>query len=310
MNSQHVTSTIFMVRPVNFAFNEQTALSNTFQDQTTRSLAVHDEALKEFDNFVSILRDNDVTVIVIDDKPDLQTPDSIFPNNWISTHPDGKIFVYPMEASNRRLERRPEILEELRSRFMIESEVDLTYLESEKKYLEGTGSMVLDRKNKLAFACISPRTDQKALSIFCDLSGYKPVVFHAFSQSGKAIYHTNVMMCIGDLFTVICLEAITSEKERNQTKNLILASGKELVEISYQQMKCFAGNMLQLQNNKGDKLLVMSQQARESLNDSQFNTLAKYCKILSSPLHTIENCGGGSARCMIAEIYLEAKKVY
>jgi hypothetical protein len=302
-----VTSTVFMVRPVNFAFNEQTACNNAFQDQNARNLEVHYEALNEFDDFVKVLRNHEVNVIVIEDKPDPHTPDSIFPNNWISTHNDGKVFIYPMEANNRRLERRPEILEELHKYFKIETEVDLTYLESEKKYLEGTGSMVLDRKNRLAYACVSPRTDQKALTIFCDLSGYKPVVFHAYGQSGKAIYHTNVMMCAGELFTVICLESITNVKERKKVSDVILASGKEIIDISYEQMKHFAGNMLQLRNNNGNNLLVMSQQARESLNLNQLDTLERYCKIVSSPLNTIENCGGGSARCMIAEIYLEAR---
>ncbi|MFD2162966.1 citrulline utilization hydrolase CtlX [Paradesertivirga mongoliensis] len=301
----HTTFTVFMVRPVNFAFNQQTAKSNAFQDVKTQELNLHDQALKEFDQFVKVLRDNDVNVIVIDDKPDPHTPDSIFPNNWISTHSDGKVFIYPMEASNRRNERRPEILEELRNRFRIESEIDLTFLESEGKYLEGTGSMVLDRQNKLAYACISPRTDKKALTIFCDLSGYKPVVFHAFDKSGQAIYHTNVMMCIGDLFAVICLESITNADERERISNLLLASGKEIIDISYEQMRKFAGNMLHLTNSKGQSLLVMSRQAHLSLSATQQHIIDRYCKIVSSPLYTIESGGGGSARCMIAEIYLE-----
>lgn len=303
----YYTSTVFMVRPVNFAFNEQTAHSNAFQDRKSKDLEVHDKALKEFDDFVQVLRDNGLNVIVIEDKPAPHTPDSIFPNNWISTHTDGKVFIYPMEASNRRFERRPEIIEELRNKFKIESEVDLTYLESQNKFLEGTGSMVLDRKNKLAYACISPRTDKKALNIFCDLSGYKPVVFHAFGPSGKAIYHTNVMMCVGEQFAVICLEAIRDAAEREYVKNLLETSGKEVVEISLQQMHRFAGNMLQLTSNDGAALLVMSQQAYQSLSNSQIKQLTKYCKIVSSPLNTIENCGGGSARCMIAEIYLEVQ---
>jgi hypothetical protein len=302
MNS---TSTVLMVRPVNFAFNEQTACSNSFQNDKTRDLQVHDQALKEFDEFVVTLRQNDVTVLVIEDKPKPYTPDSIFPNNWISTHTDGKVFIYPMAANNRRFERRPEILDELRSKFKIESEIDLSYLESEEKYLEGTGSMVLDRQNKLAYACISPRTDQKALAIFCDLSGYKPVVFHAFDRKGTAIYHTNVMMCVGELLAVICLEAITNPKERQHVSQLLSTSGKEIVEISYEQMKQFAGNMLQVRSNRGDHLLVMSQQAHQSLSPYQIQKIEKYCRIVSAPLDTIESCGGGSARCMIAEIYLE-----
>ena len=181
------TSTILMVRPANFAFNEQTAHSNAFQGRKTSELDIHKKALKEFDDFVMVLKENYVNVLVIEDKPEPYSPDSIFPNNWISTHADGKIFIYPMEAQNRRFEKRPDILEEVRNKFKIESEIDLSYLESEGKYLEGTGSMVLDRQNKLAYACISPRTDQKALTIFSDLSGYDPVVFHAFDKKDKAI---------------------------------------------------------------------------------------------------------------------------
>lgn len=301
------TSTILMVRPVNFAFNEQTAHSNAFQDQKKKELEVHDKALKEFDDFVKILKENGINVLVIEDKPEPYSPDSIFPNNWISTHADGKVFIYPMEARNRRFEKRPDILDELRNRFKIESEIDLSYLESEGKYLEGTGSMVLDRQNKLAYACISPRTDQKALTIFSDLSGYNPVIFHASDKNGKAIYHTNVMMCIGELFVIICLQSITDLKERKHVSNLLQASGKEIIEISVEQMYHFAGNMLQLKNNKSESILIMSQQAYLSLNKSQLNPLEKYCRFVSSPLYTIESSGGGSARCMIAEIYLEQK---
>ena len=304
---EHPTSTVFMVRPVNFAFNEQTAPSNAFQDDKTKELNVHDQALKEFDDFVKVLRENGVNVIVVEDKAEPHTPDSIFPNNWISTHTDGKVFIYPMEANNRRLEKRPEILEELRRKFKIESEVDLSYLESEGKYLEGTGSMVLDRQNKLAYACISPRTDKKALKIFCDLCGYKPIVFHAFGKKGKAIYHTNVMMCVGESVAIICLESITDIREREKVSNLLKASGKEIMNISYEQLHKFAGNMLELKNNEGNNLLIMSQQAYKSLSKNQLNTLERYCKIVSSPLDIIERSGGGGARCMIAEIYLEGK---
>ena len=303
----HTTSTVLMIRPVNFAFNEQTATSNTFQDRKTKGQNVHTKAVKEFDNFVKVLRANGLEVITIDDQPEPHTPDSIFPNNWISTHPDGKVFIYPMEARNRRFERRPEILEELRNRFKIESEIDLTYLEAEGKYLEGTGSMVLDRKNHLAYACISPRTSRKALEIFSDLSGYKTVTFQAFSRSGKPIYHTNVMMCIAEMFAVICLEAIPGNDERVAIVERINASEKEVIEITCEQMNHFAGNMLQLKSTNGENLLIMSQQAKQCLSAGQLNKLTKFCRIVSSPLYTIESSGGGSARCMIAEIYLQQR---
>ena len=308
-NSMNTTAQILMVRPVNFAFNVQTAGSNSFQDEKAKNLDVQQSALQEFDGLVELLRANGVQVLVIDDKPSPHTPDSIFPNNWISTHNDGKVFIYPMEANNRRLERRPEFLQELHNKFEIHSEIDLTYLESERKYLEGTGSMVLDRQNKLAYACISPRTDEQALSIFCDLSGYRPITFHAFSQRGKAIYHTNVMMCIGNSFAAVCLDSIPDNAERHSITKSLTESGKEIIPISYEQLKHFAGNMLELQSSKGDSLLVMSQQAYESLSQTQINALSRYTRLVYSPLNTIENCGGGSARCMIAEIYLERTDV-
>ncbi len=300
-------STIMMIRPVNFAFNEQTAGSNAFQDERNKELKVQKKALKEFDDFVTILRENHINVLVFEDNPEPHTPDSIFPNNWISTHSDGKIFIYPMKASNRRFEKRPDIIEELRMKYKIDTEVDLSYLESEGKFLEGTGSMVLDRVKKIAYACISPRTDEKALKLFSDLSGYKPIVFHAFDKKGKAIYHTNVMMCIGETFAVICLESITDNKEKNQLVKSLQASGKKIIDISFEQMYKFAGNMLQLKNTKGDSLLVMSEQARNSLSPQQVEELEQYSKIIASPLNTIESSGGGSARCMIAEIYLAMK---
>lgn len=300
-------STILMIRPVNFAFNDQTSESNAFQNQKARDLKVHKKALKEFDDLVSLLRDNDVNVVVIEDNPEPHTPDSIFPNNWISTHLGGKVFIYPMQAGNRRFERRPEILDMLRTEFQIETEVDLSYLESEGKFLEGTGSMVLDRQNKIAYACVSPRTDIKALNIFCDLSGYKPITFHGFDKEEKAIYHTNVMMCIGESFAVICLDSIRDPKEKKQVIDSLQTSGKEIVELSLEQIYKFAGNMLELKNTKGRNILVMSEQAQQSLSSKQVEQLQQYCKIVSSPLYTIENSGGGSARCMIAEIYLEQK---
>ncbi|MEJ6979284.1 arginine deiminase family protein [Pedobacter sp. P351] len=298
-------STILMIRPVNFTFNEQTAQSNAFQDKKSKDLKVHKKALKEFDNLVSVLKENDLNVMVIEDNPEPHTPDSIFPNNWISTHRGGKVFIYPMNATNRRFEKRPEILDELRNRFQIETEIDLSYLEAEGKFLEGTGSMVLDRQNKFAYACISPRTDIKALNIFCDLSGYKPIIFHGYDKKGTAIYHTNVMMCIGESFAVVCLDSISNKEERKHVINSLQSAGKEIIEISFAQMHKFAGNMLELKNTKGESLLVMSHQALQSLNSKQIQQLEHYCKIISSPLPTIENSGGGSVRCMIAEIYLE-----
>lgn len=298
------TSTILMIRPVNFGFNEQTAWSNAFQNRNAEQQQVQDKALKEFDNLVTILQKNGVEVIVVDDTAEPHTPDSIFPNNWVSFHQDGNVFLYPMMAENRRLERREDIILQLEDEFKIKHIIDLSRFEHENKFLEGTGSMVLDRGNKLAYACLSPRTNQEVLDLFCAQSGYKPVLFHAVDENGMDIYHTNVLMCIGDKFAVICLDSIADEKEKAEVTASLKSTHKEIVAISFTQMNHFAGNMLELKNKDGESLLVMSQSAYQSLNSHQKTTLEKYCKLLYANIHTIESNGGGSARCMIAEVHL------
>jgi hypothetical protein len=304
MTNQQTTSTILMIRPVNFGFNEQTAGSNAFQNRNAVQQQVQDKALAEFDNLVNILKENGVEVIVIDDTPEPHTPDSIFPNNWVSFHQDGNVFLYPMMAENRRLERREDIIMQLEDEFQIKHVIDLSRFEHENKFLEGTGSMVLDRENKIAYACLSPRTNQEVLDLFCSQSGYKPVLFHAVDENGMDIYHTNVLMCIGGKFTVICLDSIADEKEKAEVIASLNATHKEIVAISFAQMNQFAGNMLELKNKAGDNLLVMSQNAYRSLNKDQKETLEKYCKLLYADINTIENNGGGSVRCMIAEVHL------
>ncbi len=299
-----MTSQILMIRPVNFGFNEQTAESNAFQKQSEQA-EVQQNALQEFDNFVKVLRENGVAVKVIDDTAEPHTPDSIFPNNWISFHEDGSVFLYPMQAENRRLERK--VFGPIKEVFEIKQVFDLSYFEHQNQFLEGTGSLVLDRGNKLAYACISPRTNPKVLEEFCKLSGYKTVLFHATDEAGKAIYHTNVLMGIGDRFAVICLDSIQNQTEKTSVKEALQQSGKEIVEISLEQMNAFAGNMLQLQSKFGESLLVMSETAFLSLNQAQIKTLKKYCKLIHSPLNTIETNGGGSARCMMAEVFLPIK---
>lgn len=291
-----------MIRPVNFGFNEQTAESNAFQTPSEQH-GVHENALKEFDQFVAVLRENGVDVTVIDDTPSPYTPDSIFPNNWISFHDDGTIFLYPMQAENRRLERRTDLIDEIRRKFEVKQINNLSSFERDEKFLEGTGSMVLDREHKIAYACLSPRTDLDVLSSFCLQTGYKPVYFHAVDKNGKEIYHTNVMMCVGSKFVVVCLETIVDEAEREQIVETIQNTGKEVVEISIEQMHRFAGNMLQVKNER-EELLVMSEQAYLALSAEQKAKLEKYCRILHSSLDTIETNGGGSARCMMAEIHL------
>jgi len=304
MNNSQTTSTILMIRPVNFGFNEQTAGSNAFQNRNAEQQLVQDKALTEFDAMVAKLRDNGVEVIVIQDTPEPHTPDSIFPNNWVSFHRDGNVFLYPMMAENRRLERREDIILGLENEFQIKNVIDLSRFESENKFLEGTGSMVLDREHKLAYACLSPRTDKDVLDLFCLESGYKPVMFHAVDQRGMDIYHTNVLMCVGSNFVVICLESIRDTDEKFWVIETIAASQKQMIDISFEQMNHFAGNMLEVQNLHGEKLIVMSKSAWDSLNQQQKDKLSSFCKPVYSDISTIESNGGGSARCMMAEVHL------
>jgi hypothetical protein len=293
-----------MIRPVNFGFNEQTAGSNAFQNRNAEQQQVQDKALKEFDNLVQILRENDVEVIVIDDTIEPHTPDSIFPNNWVSFHHDGTVFLYPMMAKNRRLERREDIILQLEDDFKVKHVIDLSHFEHESKFLEGTGSMVLDRENKIAYACLSPRTDKEVLDLFCKESGYRTVLFHAVDQNGMDIYHTNVLMCIGGSFAVICLDSIKDEAEKEKVINALKSTQKQVISISFEQMNHFAGNMLEVQNRAGESLVVMSKSAWDSLSHEQRAILSAFSKPIYADICTIENNGGGSARCMIAEVHL------
>jgi hypothetical protein len=251
-----------------------------------------------------MLRENGVDVTVIDDTPQPYTPDSIFPNNWVSFHDDGTVCLYPMYALNRRQERKPPVLEQIAAKFKINKTVDFSYYENKDLFLEGTGSMVLDRENKIAYASLSPRTDKKVLQVFCEQMGYQAVAFIAADEQGRAIYHTNVMMCVADQYVVICLNSILKKDEKQKLSAIIKKSGKEIIEITFSQMNHFAGNMLQVSNQEGEKLLVMSTQAYESLSPKQIKKLGLFNKIIHSPLTTIETNGGGSARCMLAEVHL------
>lgn len=299
-----------MIRPVNFGFNEQTADSNAFQNRSAEQQQVQDKALKEFDGFVNILRDNGVEVIVVDDTIEPHTPDSIFPNNWVSFHSDGTVFLYPMMAENRRLERREDIIMQLEDEFKIKHVIDLSRYEHEHKFLEGTGSMVLDRENKLAYACLSPRTNKDVLEQFCLESGYTPVLFHAVDQNGMDIYHTNVLMCIGSSFVVICLDSVKDKAEKENVVNVIKASKKQLISISFDQMNHFAGNMLEVENKAGESLIVMSKRAWDSLNYEQKAVLSSFSKPVFADISTIESNGGGSARCMMAEVHLPRTQAF
>lgn len=295
-----------MIRPASFGFNEQTADSNAFQKADTDQQQVQAKALVEFDAFVQVLRDNNVDVTVIEDTPEPHTPDSIFPNNWISFHENGDVFLYPMQAENRRLERREDIIRQLEQQFKVGHIIDLSRFEKQAQFLEGTGSMVFDRQNKIAYTCISPRTDEEVLNIFCEHAGYKPMIFHAVDQNGKAIYHTNVLMAIAAKYVIICLDAITDDDEAEAIIDSISISGKEIIAIGFEQMNRFAGNMLEVYNKKGESLIVMSQSAWESLYDEQKEVLSSFSRPVYADIKTIEQNGGGSVRCMMAEVLLPA----
>ena len=305
------TNSILMIRPNNFGFNEETANDNHYQNKEFFESNSNENAQKEFDNMVKNLKQNGISVHVFQDDDINYTPDSIFPNNWISFHENGDIGLYPMYAKNRRLERRPEVLEFLEEQgFGIENIVDYSGAESENKFLEGTGSMILDRENRIAYCSISNRSNEDLFIDFCEDFEFTPVLFNSFQSVGDErlpIYHTNVMMCVTMSYVVICLDSIDDKKQRKNVCEFIKKSEKELINISENQVEKFAGNMLELVNDKGESVLVMSKSAENSLSENQKNTITNYSKIISSDINTIELCGGGSARCMMAEIFLPKK---
>ncbi len=303
-----ITNRIFMVRPHRFGYNPQTAVNNVFQQEGADQDEVNQQALKEFDGFVEALRSYGIDVTVFQDDGKAETPDSIFPNNWISMHRDGMVALYPMFAENRRRERRPQIINALRKNFTINKIMDFTHYEKEGKFLEGTGSVVIDRNHNLAFACLSERTNMEILQDYERKTGYKVIPFHAVDQNGRPIYHTNVMMCLGQRYVVICMDSIHNQVERNMLIEVFDASNKKMIPITYKQMNRYAGNMMQLKNNKDEPVLVMSTQAYNSLTPEQVATLESFNPILHFPLDTIEANGGGSARCMLAEIFLPERK--
>ena len=310
---QQITNTILMVRPVAFRMNEQTAVNNYYQEEPDGLLpeTIQTKARREFDAFVDKLKGIGVNVVVIEDREEFDTPDSVFPNNWISFHEDGTVGIYPMFAENRRLERREDALTILESQgFIIENVIDYTAAEEEEVFLEGTGSLALDRVNRKAYCALSPRADESLFIEFCEDFEYTPVVFTAnqtVDGERKAIYHTNVMMCLAQTFAVICLECIDDKKERENVKKHLKEDGKELIVITEAQVSNFAGNMLQVKAANDEPYLIMSASAYATLTQTQIQTIEKHCKILYSSLETIETCGGGSARCMMAEVFLPKK---
>ena len=304
------TNTILMIRPINFRMNEQTAVNNYYQRVLDNIIpaSVNLKAQQEFDDYVQKLQGIGVNVVVIEDTKDFDTPDSIFPNNWISFHADGSVALYPMFAENRRLERREDILETLeKNGFLIENIVDYTSAEEEKVFLEGTGSMILDRENKKAYCAISPRADEELFIEFCEDFEYSPVIFSAnqtLKDKRVAIYHTNVMMCIAETFVIVCLASIDNKAERKNVLKNFKEDGKKVIDISEEQVNNFSGNMLQVRGKNDELFLIMSQSAFNSLTQTQKSQINNHCKIIASSLDTIEACGGGSARCMMAEVFL------
>ena len=304
------TDTLLMIEPVAFGYNAETAENNYFQVEQ-KGNDIQQKALQEFQNFAEKLRNHGINVISIKDTLEPHSPDSIFPNNWVSFHADGTVNLFPMFAENRRVERRQDIIEQIKNEgFEVKSIEDYSHFENEGIFLEGTGSIIFDHDFKLAYGSVSLRLDENLFRKFCENINYTPIVFHSFQDANGErlpIYHTNVMMCIADKFVVICLNCIDDELEREKVQEVIKSSEKELIEISEDQLQQFAGNMLQVQNTEGEKFLIMSESAHKSLNESQISTIESYCKIISADLETIETNGGGSARCMLAEIFLPKK---
>lgn len=305
---RQITDRVVMIRPKYFGYNPQTADNNTFQsdDGDLSAEEISRLAISEFDQLVTILRSHGVEVDVIEDTVEPVKPDAVFPNNWISMHEDNAIITYPMFSELRRLERRADVIDMIASKYRVESKYAFEQFEQQGQFLEGTGSMVFDREQKMLYACLSQRTDIRMLDKFCVLRGYRKVSFTAVSD-GVAIYHTNVMMALGNDFSVICLDSIPDVSERDTVTDSLTSAGKEIIEITTKQMNAYAGNMLQLQTQSGRPILLMSQQALSSLRNNQITRLEKYCELVSSPITTIEAYGGGSVRCMVAENFLHLK---
>ncbi|WP_297514420.1 citrulline utilization hydrolase CtlX [Flavobacterium sp.] len=304
------TNAILMIRPVAFRMNEQTAVNNYYQKvlDGLSPETVNAKAQQEFDTFVQKLRLVGVDVSVVDDTLDPNTPDSIFPNNWISFHETGDVVLYPMFAENRRAERREDVLDLLEDRgFVVNDIMDYTSAEEDNIFLEGTGSLLLDRQNGKAYCALSPRADEELMIEFCEDFEYTPVIFEAFQTVNgerKLIYHTNVMMCIGDTFAVICADCIDDKKERKMVLDSLRSDEKDIILITEDQVNNFAGNMLEVKGSDGKRYLVMSSSAYQVLTKKQIAQIEQHVTILHSSLDTIEACGGGSARCMMAEVFL------
>lgn len=307
MKDSQLTDTVVMVSPNHFGFNPETAKSNVFQHRVSESESqVQEKALKEFNDSARILRANGIRVLVLESREDVITPDSIFPNNWFSHHADGKLVIYPMLAANRRAERQPEALEKLlrENGIKVSEIIDLTQDENSGNILEGTGSLVLDRKNKVAFAMESPRTTREEFNKWCKLMGYEGIFFDAYDKEGFPIYHTNVTMSLGSQYAVICLDSIKDLSERKQVEQKLKELGKEIIELSIEQIYKYCGNTLQVMSSDGSTKIIMSKAAFEGFNPYQLERLKKYGGLITLDIPEIEVVGGGSARCMLAEVFL------
>ena len=300
--SSQTTSKVFMVKPVNFKYNTQTAGTNSFMNQNYKE-DTQQAALKETNEYVSLLQKNLIKVVLVEDSKEPETPDSVFPNNWFTTHENGVLVLYPMCAENRRQERKQIFIDEIKKNINCKNVIDLTFWEKKNKFLEGTGSMVLDRVNKVVYACRSPRTCEEVLDDFCKKLGYEKVLFDAKDDKGNIIYHTNVILCVAENFVVVCLDVIKDEKQKSLILDYFKKTNKKVIEISLEQVNNYAGNLLEVKNENNEKFLIMSDAAFKSFNQEQLNEFQKDCKILHPNIECIEYIGGGSARCMLAELF-------
>jgi hypothetical protein len=303
MKFSQAPAAVVMVRPKSFGFNNQTAETNAFQRNDQNAEQSNNLALAEFDRMVDVLRSNDINVIVVEDTSDTLKPDAIFPNNWISFHPEGTVVLYPMLAENRRLEREIPVIESVKSVFNAKKTIDLTHWEKQNKYLEGTGSIVFDYVNKLAYAARSPRTSEEVLKDLCNQIGFTPIVFDAVDENGQSIYHTNVLLCIGTKFSIVCLDAIKNEDDQEKILDSFARTEHKVIAISYEQMRLFAGNMIEVQSHSAEPFVIVSEKAFYALLPGQLDALSKYAEPIPVAIPTIEQQGGGSVRCMMAGVF-------
>lgn len=305
---QQVPHSVFMVRPASFGFNEQTAKSNSFQQASDlEEKQLQQQALLEFDAMVQTLRDNAIEVLVFEDTKEPRKPDAIFPNNWLSLHEDGKLILYPMLAPNRRVERRPEFVKMLRDKYKIQDIIDYSDRERQQEIVEGTGSLIFDHVNQIAYASRSERTSEKLVREICTALHYTPILFDAVDEAGNPIYHTNVLMCVGERFAILCLDAIRNEEDQDLILNSLAATGHKVIAISYAQLNAFAGNMLEVKNVQGEPFVLLSQTAFNSLLPGQIDAITHFADLLPINIHTIESHGGGSVRCMVGGIHTAKK---